>query len=98
MTAQLDGQAIATPPEDVEAPTADLSNSEATSVKYGSSLTKAEPYGTEAIPDAERHGNPRSQFTLWFAANMVLAVLVSGFFASSLGPFNSPRFICRSCR
>lgn len=85
MTAQLDGQAIATPPEDVEAPTADLSNSEAISVKYGSSLTKAEPYGTEAIPDAERHGHPRSQFTLWFAANMVLAVLVSGFFASSLG-------------
>lgn len=85
MTAQLDGQAIATPPEDVEAPTADLSNSEATSVKYGSSLTKAEPYGTEAIPDAERHGHPRSQFTLWFAANMVLAVLVSGFFASFLG-------------
>lgn len=85
MTAQLDGQAIATPPEYVEAPTADLSNSEATSVKYGSSLTKAEPYGTEAIPDAERHGHPRSQFTLWFAANMVLAVLVSGFFASSLG-------------
>ena len=85
MTAQFDGQAIATPPEDVEAPTADLSNSEATSVKYGSALAKAEPYGTEAIPDAERHGHPRSQFTLLFAANMMLAVLVSGFFASSLG-------------
>lgn len=54
-------------------------------VAYGSSLRKAEPYGTEEIPEAERHGHPRSQFTLWFAANMVLAVLVSGFFASSFG-------------
>lgn len=52
---------------------------------YGTSLRKTEPYGTEEIPDSERHGHPRSQFTLWFAANMVLAVLVSGFFAASLG-------------
>ena len=85
MTAQPYGQAIYTPPGGTTSPTADLSNSEGTSVKYGSSLTKTEPYGTESIPDAERHGHPRSQFTLWFAANMVLAVLVSGFFASSLG-------------
>lgn len=85
MTARPYGQAISTPPGGTTSPTADLSNSEDTSVKYGSSLTKTEPYGTESIPDAERHGHPRSQFTLWFAANMVLAVLVSGFFASSLG-------------
>lgn len=52
---------------------------------YGASLSKAEPYGTEEIPDAERHGKPRNQFTLWFAANMVLAVLVSGFFSASFG-------------
>ena len=52
---------------------------------YGSSLTKAEPYGTEQIPDVERHGSPRSQFTLWFAANMVLAVMVSGFFSAQFG-------------
>ncbi|QEP08344.1 cytosine permease [Glutamicibacter sp. ZJUTW] len=52
---------------------------------YGASLTKAEPYATEQIPDAERHGHPRSQFTLWFAANMVLAVMVSGFFSSLFG-------------
>lgn len=52
---------------------------------YGTSLRKAEPYGTEEIPDAERHGKPRNQFTLWFAANMVLAVLVSGFFSASFG-------------
>ncbi|GAA0196323.1 purine-cytosine permease family protein [Glutamicibacter creatinolyticus] len=52
---------------------------------YGTSLTKAEPYATEQIPDTERHGHPRSQFTLWFAANMVLAVMVSGFFSSLFG-------------
>ncbi|GAA4118680.1 cytosine permease [Enteractinococcus coprophilus] len=52
---------------------------------YGSSLSSAEPYGTEEIPASERHGNARQQFTLWFAANMVLAVLVSGFFSASFG-------------
>lgn len=60
-------------------------NSSTPAIAYGNSLRKAEPYGTEEIPDTERHGHPRSQFTLWFAANMVLAVLVSGFFASSFG-------------
>ncbi|HEY0890443.1 MAG TPA: cytosine permease [Nocardioides sp.] len=52
---------------------------------YGSSLSRAEPFGTEEIPDSERHGHPSQQFTLWFAANMVLAVLVSGFFSASFG-------------
>ncbi|WP_411722371.1 purine-cytosine permease family protein [Mycetocola sp.] len=52
---------------------------------YGTSLTRTEPYGTEEIPAGERHGHPRQQFTLWFAANMVLAVLVSGFFSSLFG-------------
>lgn len=52
---------------------------------YGSSIKSAEPYGTEEIPQAERHGNARQQFTLWFAANMVLAVMVSGFFSASFG-------------
>jgi len=51
---------------------------------YGNSF-KIEPYGTEAVPDHERHGHPRHQFTLWFAANMVLAVLVTGFFSASFG-------------
>lgn len=52
---------------------------------YGNSLTTTEPYGTEIIPLAERHGRPSQQFTLWFAANMVLAVMVSGFFSASFG-------------
>ncbi|WP_018297345.1 purine-cytosine permease family protein [Corynebacterium lubricantis] len=63
-------------------PSSDPDSDEAS---YGSSLIKAEPFGTEEIPDSERHGKPSSQFTLWFAANMVLAVLVSGFFAASFG-------------
>lgn len=52
---------------------------------YGTSLSRTEPFATEEIPIAERHGHPRHQFTLWFAANMVLAVLVSGFFSSLFG-------------
>ena len=52
---------------------------------YGASLKSVEPYGTEEIPVVERHGNARQQFTLWFAANMVLAVMVSGFFSASFG-------------
>ncbi|GAA1806144.1 purine-cytosine permease family protein [Agromyces neolithicus] len=52
---------------------------------YGASLTRTEPFATEQIPTNERHGKPRYQFTLWFAANMVLAVLVSGFFSSLFG-------------
>jgi purine-cytosine permease-like protein len=52
---------------------------------YGASLTRTEPFSTEEIPVSERHGHPRQQFTLWFAANMVLAVMVSGFFSSLYG-------------
>lgn len=52
---------------------------------YGTSLRQSEPYSTEVIPTSERHGHPRQQFTLWFAANMVLAVMVSGFFSSLFG-------------
>lgn len=53
--------------------------------KYGSSILRTEPFATEEIPTSERHGHPRQQFTLWFAANMVLAVLVSGFFSALFG-------------
>ena len=31
----------------------------------------------DVIPDAERHGNARSQFTLWFGANMQITAIVS---------------------
>ncbi|MFH8621206.1 purine-cytosine permease family protein [Streptomyces vietnamensis] len=32
----------------------------------------------EVVPDAERHGTPRSQFTLWFGANMQITAIVDG--------------------
>ncbi|MFF0750534.1 purine-cytosine permease family protein [Streptomyces sp. NPDC004267] len=32
----------------------------------------------EVIPDAERHGTPRGQFTLWFGANMQITAIVDG--------------------
>lgn len=56
-----------------------------TAPTYGTSIIRTEPFATEVIPISERHGHPRQQFTLWFAANMVLAVLVTGFFSSLFG-------------
>ncbi|MEU4346262.1 cytosine permease [Streptomyces sp. NPDC023838] len=32
----------------------------------------------EAVPEGERHGTPRSQFTLWFGANMQITAIVDG--------------------
>ena len=55
---------------------------------YRNSLTKIEPYGIEHIPDVERHGKPRSQFFLWFAAGMNFPIVVLGFSATYFGlPF-----------
>lgn len=55
---------------------------------YRNSLTKIEPYGIEHIPDVERHGKPRSQFFLWFAAGMNFPIVVLGFSAAYFGlPF-----------
>ncbi|MDQ4489949.1 cytosine permease [Sinomonas sp. ASV486] len=55
---------------------------------YRDSLTKIEPYGVEHIPDVERHGRPRSQFFLWFAAGMNFPIVVLGFSATYFGlPF-----------
>lgn len=55
---------------------------------YRDSLTKIEPYGIEHIPDVERHGKPRSQFFLWFAAGLNFPIVVLGFSATYFGlPF-----------
>ena len=32
----------------------------------------------DPVPDAERHGHPRSLFTLWFASNMQITAAVTG--------------------
>lgn len=39
----------------------------------------------DVVPDAERHGTPRSQFTLWFGANMQITAVVDGALAVVFG-------------
>jgi len=39
----------------------------------------------EVVPDDERHGTPRSQFTLWFGANMQITAIVDGALAVVFG-------------
>jgi len=47
---------------------------------YQDAIGKIEPYGIEHIPDEERHGRPRDQFTVYFAINVALATMTTGFF------------------
>ncbi|HUZ41825.1 MAG TPA: cytosine permease [Acidimicrobiales bacterium] len=44
-----------------------------------------EHHGIDPIPESERHGTPRGQFTLWFAANMQITTVVTGALAVFLG-------------
>jgi nucleobase:cation symporter-1, NCS1 family len=39
----------------------------------------------DMVPDAERHGTPFSQFTLWFGANMQITAIVDGALAVVFG-------------
>ena len=39
----------------------------------------------DVVPDSERHGTPRSQFTLWFGANMQITAIVDGALAVVFG-------------
>lgn len=39
----------------------------------------------EMVPDAERHGTPWSQFTLWFGANLQITAIVDGALAVVFG-------------
>ncbi|MEV0245561.1 cytosine permease [Nocardia sp. NPDC050712] len=39
----------------------------------------------DVVPDHERHGSPRSQFTLWFGANMQITAIVDGALAVVFG-------------
>jgi NCS1 family nucleobase:cation symporter-1 len=39
----------------------------------------------DVVPDDERHGSPRSQFTLWFGANMQVTAVVDGALAVVFG-------------
>ncbi|QWF80703.1 purine-cytosine permease family protein [Amycolatopsis sp. CA-230715] len=40
--------------------------------------TKLERRSIDPVPESERHGHPRSLFTLWFAANMQITSAVTG--------------------
>ncbi|AKU15348.1 purine-cytosine permease family protein [Luteipulveratus mongoliensis] len=39
----------------------------------------------DPVPDSERHGSPRNQFTLWFGANMQITAVVDGALAVVFG-------------
>ncbi len=54
-------------------------------MKYGESVLHVEPYGIDAIPEKERHGKSRSQFTLWLGSNLTIADFALGFFPIALG-------------
>ena len=54
-------------------------------VRYGGRTLKVEPYGVEPLADAERHGTPFSQFTVWLGSNLTIADFALGFFPVSLG-------------
>jgi purine-cytosine permease-like protein len=47
---------------------------------YRDAALKIEPYGIEPIPDSERHGTPFSQFRIWFSGNLMVTVMVTGFY------------------
>jgi len=47
--------------------------------------TRIERRSIDVVPAAERHGTPRSQFTLWFGANMQITAIVDGALAVVFG-------------
>ena len=47
--------------------------------------TRIERRSIDVVPVAERHGTPRSQFTLWFGANMQVTAIVDGALAVVFG-------------
>jgi len=49
------------------------------------SPTRIERRSIDVVPAAERHGTPRSQFTLWFGANMQITAIVDGALAVVFG-------------
>jgi NCS1 family nucleobase:cation symporter-1 len=46
---------------------------------------KVERRTIDVVPDHERHGTPRDQFTLWFGANMQITAIVDGALAVVFG-------------
>ncbi|MGO3473585.1 MAG: cytosine permease, partial [Brevibacterium aurantiacum] len=50
-----------------------------------SSNSGIEKRSIEMVPDNERHGTARSQFTLWFGANTQITAIVDGALAVVFG-------------
>jgi NCS1 family nucleobase:cation symporter-1 len=51
----------------------------------GTSNSGIEKRSIEMVPDTERHGTPKSQFTLWFGANTQITAIVDGALAVVFG-------------
>ena len=52
---------------------------------YGEKVFTVEPFSTEHIPLAERHGTPFQLFPLWLGANLTIADYALGFLPVALG-------------
>ncbi len=66
-------------------PVIDRQSTERTPIEYRERVLVIEPHGIEPIAARERHGRPRSLFTLWLSANMGLPVWLVGALAIVLG-------------
>jgi len=52
---------------------------------YREQLMVVEPYGVEPVQLGDRHGTPRSQFTLWLGSNLTIGSFALGFLPIALG-------------
>ncbi|QHC02576.1 cytosine permease [Epidermidibacterium keratini] len=52
---------------------------------HGQRASVIERRSIDVVPDAERHGTPLNQFTLWFGANMQITAVVDGALAVVFG-------------
>ncbi len=56
-----------------------------------------ESHTIDFIPDAERHGRPRSLFFIWWSSNMQMTTALTGVIAAALGlSFPGPWWRSRS--
>lgn len=72
------------PPAD-SAHEAPLTGGPATAVLSTTTPPVIERRTIDMVPDSERYGHPRNQFTLWFGANMQISTVVTGALAVILG-------------
>ena len=56
-------------------------DSPTTAPAYGDKIVAVEPYGSERVADADRHGKPRQLFWTWTSPNMEFATIFVGVLA-----------------